>query len=36
MTTSSMPAITDAAAKLTDEMPDPQKRSRVTPLAVMA
>ena len=36
MTTSSMPAMTDAAAKFTEEMPDPQKRSSVTPLAVMA
>jgi hypothetical protein len=36
MTTSSIPAMTEAAAKLTEEMPDPQKRSRVTPLAVVA
>ena len=33
MTRSSWPAITIAAAKLLAVMPEPQKRSRVTPLA---
>ena len=35
MTQSSMPDITDAAARLTDVIPPPQKRSSVIPLALM-
>ncbi len=36
MTTSSIPAMIVAAAKFADVIPDPQKRSSVTPLAVIA
>ncbi len=35
-TRSSMPAITAVAAMLALVMPEPQKRSRVTPLALMS
>ena len=35
-TTSSMPDMTGAAPKLAPVMPEPQKRSSVTPLAVTA
>ena len=36
MTTSSMPDMIDAAAMMLVVMPEPQKRSRVTPLALMS
>ena len=35
-TRSSRPAFTEAAAMFADVMPEPQKRSRVTPLAFMS